>query len=135
MIESVKKVRSKLRFLALFHGSTIQTSRRGVRSAGSPRSIHVRCLTRSVNPCYGLLSLGDTKVIDSTTVDELHVGYLRNANIIGQPKGGLGVSLASQGFTTGVGTPGIVVQAPQFEGVENITFPAFAMGVPITNET
>jgi len=82
-----------------------------------------------------LLSLGDTKVIDSTTVNELHVGYLRNANIIGQPKGGLGVSLASQGFTTGPGTPGIVVQAPQFEGVENITFPTFAMGVPITNET
>ncbi len=82
-----------------------------------------------------LLSLGDTKVIGSNTVNELHVGYLRNANIIGQPKGGLGVSLASQGFSTGPGTPGIVVQAPQFEGVENITFPTFVMGVPITNQT
>jgi hypothetical protein len=30
---------------------------------------------------------------------------------------------------------GIYVQAPQFEGVENITFPTFTMGVPITNET
>ena len=39
---------------------------------------------------------------------------------IGQPKGGLGVSLASQGFATGAGTTGIVVQAPQFEGVQNI---------------
>jgi hypothetical protein len=82
-----------------------------------------------------LLSLGDTKVLGSNIVNELHLGYLRNANIIGQPKGGLGVSLASQGFTTGAGTPGIVVQAPQFEGVENITFPTFVMGVPITNET
>jgi hypothetical protein len=27
------------------------------------------------------------------------------------------------------------VQAPQFEGVENITFPTFVMGVPITNMT
>ncbi len=27
------------------------------------------------------------------------------------------------------------MQAPQFEGVENITFPTFVMGVPITNET
>ena len=45
------------------------------------------------------------------------------------------MSLESQGFTIGVGTPGIVVQAPQFEGVENITFPTFVMGVPITNET
>ncbi|WP_254061630.1 carboxypeptidase regulatory-like domain-containing protein [Granulicella sp. L60] len=82
-----------------------------------------------------LLSLGDTKVIGAKTVNEFHLGYLRNANIIGQPKGGLGVSLASQGFTTGAGTPGIFVQAPQFEGVENITFPTFAMGVPITNLT
>jgi hypothetical protein len=82
-----------------------------------------------------LLSLGDTKVLGSNIVNELHLGYLRNANIIGQPKGGLGVSVASQGFTTGAGTPGIVVQAPQFEGVENITFPTFVMGVPITNET
>jgi len=82
-----------------------------------------------------LLSLSDTKVIGSNIVNEFHFGYLRNANIIGQPKGGLGVSLQSQGFVTGVGTPGIVVQAPQFEGVENITFPTFVMGVPITNLT
>jgi hypothetical protein len=82
-----------------------------------------------------LLSLSDNKVIGSNAVNELHLGYLRNANIVGQPKGGLGVSLAWQGFTTGIGTAGIVVQAPQFEGVENITFPTFAMGVPITNET
>ncbi len=54
-----------------------------------------------------LLSLGDTKFIGSKTVNEFHIGYLRNANIIGQPKGGLGVSLASQGFTTGAGTAGI----------------------------
>ena len=44
------------------------------------------------------------------------------------------MGLASQGFVTGAATPGIFVQAPQFEGVENITFPTFVMGVPITNE-
>jgi Carboxypeptidase regulatory-like domain len=87
-----------------------------------------------------LLSLGINKLIGSNKVNEFHIGYLRNANVrnanvIGQPKGGLGVSLASQGFTTGAGTPGIFVQAPQFEGVENITFPTFVMGVPITNIT
>jgi hypothetical protein len=80
-----------------------------------------------------LFSLGDTKVIGSKTVNEFHVGYLRNANIIGRPRGGLGVSVASQGFSTG--PDGIYIQAPQFEGVENITFPTFVMGVPITNET
>jgi hypothetical protein len=81
-----------------------------------------------------LLSLGDTKVVGANIVNEFHVGYLRNANIIGQPKGGLGVSLASQGFASAADS-GIFVQAPQFEGVENITFPAFVMGVPITNLT
>jgi len=79
-----------------------------------------------------LISVGDNKLLGARAVNEFHFGYLRNANIIGQPKGGLGVSLASQGFVTGPGTPGIDIQAPQFEGVENITFPTFVMGVPIT---
>jgi hypothetical protein len=74
-----------------------------------------------------LLTIGDTKTIGATTVNEFHAGFIRNANNIGQPKGGLGVSLQSQGFT------GIVVQAPKLEGVENIVFPSFVMGVPITN--
>jgi hypothetical protein len=80
-----------------------------------------------------LFTIGDTKVLGAATVNEFHIGLIRNANNIGQPHGGLGVSLQSQGFVTGVGTSGIVVQAPQFEGVENIVFPSFVMGVPITN--
>ena len=82
-----------------------------------------------------LLSIGDTKAFGTGTVNEFHVGYLRNANVIGQPRGGLGISLASQGFVSGSGTPGFTVQAPQFEGMENIVFPSFVMGVPTTNET
>ena len=82
-----------------------------------------------------VISFGDTKVFGASLVNEFHLGYLRNDNIVGQPKGGLGVTLASQGFVSGAGTPGIYVQAPQFEGVENITFPTFVMGVPITNLT
>jgi hypothetical protein len=78
-------------------------------------------------------SIGDTKVFGATVVNELRAGFLRDVNDIGQPHGGLGVSLQSQGFVTGAGTAGIVVQAPQFEGVENIVFPSFVMGVPITN--
>jgi hypothetical protein len=80
-----------------------------------------------------LSSLGDTKSFRSGAVNEVHFGYLRYANVIGRPKGGLGVSLTSQGFASP--PTGIVVQAPQFEGVENITFPSFVIGVPITNET
>ena len=74
-----------------------------------------------------MFTLADTKVLGKMTVNEFHVGVLRNVNNIGQPRGGLGVTLASQGFS------GIAVQAPQFEGVENVVFPSFVMGVPITN--
>jgi hypothetical protein len=81
-----------------------------------------------------VFSIGDAKVFGANTVNEFHAGYLRNANIIGQPKGGLGVSLASQGFASGDNS-GIDIQAPQFEGVQNVTFPSFVMGVPITNLT
>jgi hypothetical protein len=80
-----------------------------------------------------MFTVGDTKTLGASTFNEFHAAFLRNANNVGQPKGGLGVSLQSQGFVTGVGTPGIVVQAPQFEGVENIVFPSFVMGVPVTN--
>jgi len=79
-----------------------------------------------------MITLGDTKVFGATVVNEAHVGFLRNVNDIGQPHGGLGVSLASQGFQTGGGA-GIVVQDPAIEGVMNIVFPSFVMGVPITN--
>jgi hypothetical protein len=65
-------------------------------------------------------------------VNEFHLGVLRNANVVGQPKGGLGVPLSAQGIQEGGGT-GIFVQAPQYQGVMNITFPTFVMGVPITN--
>ena len=79
-----------------------------------------------------MFTLGHTKVFGTATVNEFHVGIIRNANNIGEPHGGVGVSIASQGFVTGATTPGIYVQAPQFEGVENISFPSFIMGVTIT---
>lgn len=82
-----------------------------------------------------LYSFADTKAFGSSMVNEFHLGYLRYANVIGQPKGGLGVSLAAQGFSDPSGAPGFTIQAPQFLGVENMVFPTFVMGVPITNET
>jgi Carboxypeptidase regulatory-like domain len=75
-----------------------------------------------------LFSLGDTKTLGSAAVNEFHFSYMRNHNDLGQPVGGLGVSLASQGFVTGAGTPGIVPLNPEGEGVENIVFNAFSIG-------
>lgn len=75
-----------------------------------------------------LLSLGDTKTLGSSMVNEFHASFIRANNDLGQPIGGKGVSLASQGFVTGAGTPGIVPLNPAGEGVENIDFNAFSIG-------
>lgn len=75
-----------------------------------------------------LFSLGDTDTLGSTAVNEFHFSYMRDHNDLGKPIGGLGVSLASQGFLTGVGNPGIVPLDPQSEGVENIVFNTYSIG-------
>jgi len=80
-----------------------------------------------------LVNLGDTKTFGPSIVNELRLSYMRDANNVGQPAGGVGPSLASQGFVTGVGTPGIVPLAPSIEGVENTIFNSFVIGTPITN--
>ena len=66
-------------------------------------------------------------------MNEIRLSFMRSANTVGQPQGGVGPSLASQGFVTGVGTPGIVPLLPKIEGVENMIFNSFVMGTPITN--
>jgi hypothetical protein len=75
-----------------------------------------------------LLSLGDTKTLGASMVNEFHFSFMRANNDLGQPEGGKGISLASQGFVTGVGTPGIVPLNPAGEGVENIVFNSFSIG-------
>jgi len=82
-----------------------------------------------------LINLSETKTFGPTTVNELRVSFMRSSNNVGQPSGGVGPSLASQGFVTGRGTNGIVPLAPSIEGVENVVFNAFTLGTPITNLT
>jgi hypothetical protein len=82
-----------------------------------------------------LFSLGDTKTLSTTSVNELHFSYMRAFNDLGKPEGGLGVSLVSQGFVTSPGseTPSIVALDPKGEGVENLVFNNFSTGTN-TNE-
>lgn len=82
-----------------------------------------------------LVSLADTKAFGSSAVNDLRVSFIRDANTLGQPVGGKGVSLASQGFVTGIGTLGIVPLDPRIEGVENVVFNNFTMGLNITGLT
>jgi len=80
-----------------------------------------------------LLNLGNVKTFGSTSVNEFHASFMRSYNNVGQPAGGVGPSLASQGFLTGVGTQGIVPLDPAIEGVENLIFNSFVVGTPTTN--
>jgi hypothetical protein len=80
-----------------------------------------------------LLDLGFTKTLGSAAANELHFSYLRNAVDLGKPVGGVGVSLASQGFQVGPGTPGIVPLSPKTEGVESVGFNSYTIGTN-TNE-
>jgi hypothetical protein len=73
-----------------------------------------------------LASLEHTVTAGSTMLNEVHASYLRNDNAVGQPRGGVGPTLASQGFT------GIVPLKQATEGIENVAFNDFTMGVDTT---
>jgi hypothetical protein len=80
-----------------------------------------------------LIDLGDTKTLSANAVNEFHFSFMRDANDLGKPVGGVGVSLASQGFVVGQGTSGIVPLSPSTEGVESVGFNSFTIGTN-TNE-
>ena len=81
-----------------------------------------------------LVSLGLSRSYGANTVNEAHFSYMRYANRIGQPIGGVGPSLASQGFVEGAGTLGIVPLNKSIEGIENVAFNDFTIGVDVTGE-
>jgi len=70
-----------------------------------------------------IINLGITKSFSATALNELRLGYMRFVSFTGTPIGGLGVSLASQGFT------GIFPMNPAYEGVEPTSFNNFSIGV------
>ena len=80
-----------------------------------------------------LLDLGFTKTLGTAAANEFHFSYLRNFVDLGKPVGGVGVSLASQGFEVGPATPGIVPLSPKTEGVESVGFNSYTIGTN-TNE-
>src|SRR5437867_4252463 len=66
-------------------------------------------------------NLGYTKSFGPSSINEFRVNYVRNSYTAGQPVGGLGPSVSSQGFT------GIVPGGP--EGVEPVSFNSFSIGI------
>ena len=81
-----------------------------------------------------LISLSLSRSYGANTINEAHFSYMRYANLIGQPLGGVGPSLASQGFVEGAGTLGIVPMNKSIEGIENVAFNDFTIGVDVTGE-
>jgi hypothetical protein len=80
-----------------------------------------------------MINLGLTTTFNSSTVNDLRLAYLRDVNQTGQPTAGqgLGVTLASQGFVTPWGPAGgISPIVPAYEGVTNLMFNNFSLGVP-----
>jgi hypothetical protein len=73
-----------------------------------------------------LMSLEHTMTFGASMLNEAHLSYMRNANAVGQPRGGVGPTLAAQGFTN------IVPLKPATEGIENLAFNDFTTGVDTT---
>lgn len=73
-----------------------------------------------------LAVLNHTLSLRASAVNEFRLSYMRIRNQLGTPQGGVGVSLASQGFSTGL--QGIQPGYPQYEGVANLIFNNFTIG-------
>ena len=81
-----------------------------------------------------LISIENTALLGSTKVNEAHFSYMRNINHLGIPQGGLGVSLADQGFAS-TSNAGILPLYPSQQGVEPVVFNSFSLGtVPFRND-
>jgi carboxypeptidase family protein len=77
------------------------------------------------------INLGDTKTFGSASVNEFRLGYFRTDVKFNQPLGGTNTTLADLGFASGAnGAPGIFVGTPSVEGVPEIDFNNFVIGVP-----
>jgi hypothetical protein len=70
-----------------------------------------------------IINLGITKALGATAVNELRLGYMRDVQFSNAPVGGLGTSIASQGFT------GIFPMNPSYEGVMPTGFNNYSIGV------
>ena len=79
-----------------------------------------------------LYTVNLVSALGTRATNQAHFSYVRNAAVVGLPQDGVGTTLASQGFTTGQGTSGIVPLLPQIEGVENVVFNSFTLGTDVT---
>ena len=77
------------------------------------------------------INIGMTKTLSSAAVNEFRVGFFRLDTKLNRPLGGTNTTLAALGFASGAnGAAGIYVGTPSVEGIPEIDFNNFVIGVP-----
>jgi hypothetical protein len=77
------------------------------------------------------INIGVTKTLSGSSVNEFRVGYFRLNTKLNRPKGGTGTTLSALGFASGdSGAPGVYVGTPSVQGVPEIDFNNYIIGVP-----
>jgi len=77
------------------------------------------------------INIGVTKTLSAAAVNEFRVGYFRLNTKLNRPLGGTNQTLAGLGFDSGANrAPGINPGTPSVEGVPEIDFNNFVIGVP-----
>jgi hypothetical protein len=99
------------------------------------QGINVPGFNSSVLGRAEMINLGLTTTINSSTVNDIRLAYLRNRYFGGVPGGGTGVPLTSLGFTAPAGTGasfngGIAPITPALEGVPSFAFNNYTFGLP-----
>ena len=74
-----------------------------------------------------LVTLADSKTIGSAEVNEFRLSYMRASNNLGQASGGVGPTLAAQGFAP-ASQGGIVPGSPSTLGIETTVFNSLTFG-------
>ena len=77
-----------------------------------------------------VVNIGDTKFLGNSAVNEARIGYLRVNDLLNKPAEGVGASLSKLGFSTDPTVGGILPLDTATEGIPEMDFESFNIGVP-----
>jgi hypothetical protein len=77
-----------------------------------------------------VINIGDTKLLGASAVNEARIGYLRVNDSLNNPSGGTQTKLGQLGFSTNPATGGILPLNASTEGLPEMDFQTFNIGVP-----
>ena len=77
-----------------------------------------------------VIDIGDTKVLGNSAVNEARIGFLRVNDLLNKPAGGTSTTLNQLGFSSNVSAGGILPLDTATQGIPEMDFQSFNMGVP-----